>query len=264
MADAVRAVAETDDARATGREAETGGETFDPPDPVAAVACEANLEVIDVYVGEHPHELGDITLEWEAGGGEVLVRMTGDVDAHERALRAAVPHPKRLRVERAVRSNDELEDLIRRIADDHVALLEEGIEIDLLGADHEHGLVLVDLVAADEAAARACLFERYGNDVAVHVRTTAAELVAVAWQLFTERDGLLKVHYATDAVHELDRAELEEDAEEVRITVIEAQPTALRTPMHTTRSASVQLASPLGDRRVVDSVSGAIRSRWGG
>jgi len=94
----------------------------------------------------------------------------------------------------------------------------------------------------------------------VHLGDASTTVEPQAWQRYTADGHELALHYVSNAVFEPAGVEIEEWPDEVRATVLERVPVGAHTLVGATRSQSAALATPLGDRRVVDGLTGRPRS----
>ena len=94
-------------------------------------------------------------------------------------------------------------------------------------------------------------------------RDDGPEIRVVAWERYSQSDDEreLTVHYFTWTVNEPLGAEADEGLEDVRVTVRERWPGGIAVTLGSHRAATVHLAAPLGDRRVVDGATGQARPR---
>jgi hypothetical protein len=129
-----------------------------------------------------------------------------------------------------------------------------GIRWRSLGIDHRRAVVSVEVVADDAGAARAVLRERYGDRVDMTWLGRHASLVEeVSWgSWWLDADGRrIVVRYTSGPSREPLGATCDETDDAVRVTVRERVPVGGSEKMsQVTRYAEVELAEPLGDRRV--------------
>jgi hypothetical protein len=197
----------------------------------------------------------------EEHGGEYHVAFTGDLSAHRLALSELLPCAEVLHVHAARYAIAELLALQEQIADEVGALVAEGIHVCTMRPDRNEG-VKVALVAQDARRATAALRQRYGAAVTVdYLGSERTVRKTVAWRCYIaqENDRRLVIHYATNTCFEFERVERTEDANEVRLTVVERAPVGFQTMAGGARTATVRLRSAVGDRRVVDGSTGLPR-----
>jgi hypothetical protein len=217
-------------------------------------------EAAEPYIDAHRADFAGSWLGY--GVPEYHVGFARDAESHREALERIVPRPEVLRVHAFEYTEAELQALTDRITEDD-GLEAEGLRWLEVGIDEEANRVEVEAVAADAATAEAILTRRYGPAVkATWVGSSDVTVGEIPWQLWTadESGRSLTVHYVTFQAYELDRAELEETEDEVVVTVFVRMPYAVKT-IGANRQATVDLATPLAGRRVVDGATGRTRER---
>lgn len=225
----------------------------DVPDEIRVVA--------DEYLGRHPGLSGGTRLGWRNGRRALFVRVVSDVEHHRRVLAAL---SDRVVVEAALHSEAELEGIVECIERDRDDLLAAGIDLTSWGANPNDGIVEVDIVAADADRAQRTLTSRYGPLVCVVEWSPAwrAEKPR-AFGSWSAEGRMLEVFYGVGHNGEApERCEVIDGDDEIVITVIITDMIAgIQTLVGGYRrlSAQVQLAAPLGSRRVIDGSCGEPR-----
>jgi hypothetical protein len=220
-------------------------------------------ELVGPYIAQHPETFAGVWL----GAGlqpQYNVAFTADLDSHREAMLRLYPRPDVVRVHRAEYTKAELEEIADRISEDVDELAARGIKWMSVGPDDEANRVEVDVVGPDAQAGQAVLRELYGPSVVCSwLGADDTELIEVAWLRWTiDLSGrALTVHYQTMAAYEFAGVTLEEEEQEVRVTVLERAPVGAITALGATREATVQLEKPLGGRRLVDAATGRVRAR---
>jgi hypothetical protein len=215
---------------------------------------------VDPYVDKHRNDFAGI---WQKNGpAEYHVGFARNVEAHREALMRIVSDSDVLHVHAFEHTEAELQALADRITEDD-GLADEGLKRWGVGTDVEANRVAVEVAGRDAATAEAILTRRYGLAVSCEwLGPENATTEAVAWLLWTldESGRQLTVHYETWRAAEFVRTEHSEDEREVRVTVYVAVPHAVKA-IGRSFTATVELEAPLGDRRVVDGVTGRARER---
>jgi len=188
---------------------------------------------------------------------------TGDVAGvsgveHHRLVLAALSD--RVVVEAALHGEAELEGIVECIERDRDDLLAAGIDLTSWGANPNDGIVEVDIVAADADRAQRTLTSRYGPLVRVVEWWPAwrAEKPR-AFGSWSAEGRMLEVFYGVGHNGEApERCEVIDGDDEIVITDMIA---GIQTLVGGYRrlSAQVQLAAPLGSRRVIDGSCGEPR-----
>jgi hypothetical protein len=219
-------------------------------------------EAAQPYIEAHSAEFAGA---WRGDGvrAEQHLAFTGDIAAHRQALDALVPEADVLHVHPARFSEDELRALSYRIADDDEdALRAEGIVVRETGANVVTNRVEVGIVTDAPERAAEVLRERYGDTVEIEYASPATHYAdPVEWQCYElDSDSTsLTVWYWANPFIELDHSEVVEGAEEVRVTLFDRVPVGGVLLPATIRGVPVELAEPLGDRRVIDGMTGRVR-----
>ena len=197
-------------------------------------------------------ELRTHELEW---------RTDKEQDAAMAAQERRSPAPPRLSEGRVA----ELEALRERLDADVEAgeLDRAGVRVGAYWVDDDADAILVEAVVEDRDAAAAALAGRYGDAVRLDATATPDELVGPEpWQLWEEPEpGVLALHYIANTAYAFERADVDEGPDQVRVTLYERAPGMVSTMAATTRSATVTLGAPVGDRAVLDGATGRRRER---
>jgi hypothetical protein len=219
-------------------------------------------ERVEQYVADHAADaFGGL---WVGPRKTVHVAFARDADHHAAALAARLPEDDRpwVDVVPVARTERELEAVMDRLDRDHDELEALGIRMDAFGPDVVENVVVVDALVDHPDRARRLLAERYGDAVRASLATPDQLVEAVAWQLYDEPEpGHVTVRYAANAAYVLERVDVDETADAIRITVHERAPGVVSTLAGTTRTATVELSGPVGDRPVIDGATGRRRDR---
>jgi hypothetical protein len=138
-----------------------------------------------------------------------------------------------------------------------------GAQLIAVGVDVSANLVEVCARGPDGQALAGRLAERYGDRVRLVWEGPDGErIVPVSWQVWDaapEDQQLVTIGWQTNSAYRFERAEVEETADSVQITVFEAQPAGFVTLAGAGRAAEVRLQAPVGTRRIIDTVTGRPR-----
>jgi hypothetical protein len=129
--------------------------------------------------------------------------------------------------------------------------------------DETENVIYLKGTGSDEAAAAAWLAERYGDRVRLTWEPDEA-LRKVSWQVWEpspEDPCAVTVRWQTLPANRLERVEAAETPEAVRITVFEMQFKGMNLTSAEYRESVVHLDAPIGDRRILDGVTGRERPR---
>jgi hypothetical protein len=216
---------------------------------------------VSPYLDRHR---ADVAGQWlEYGRGAYHVGFARNVESHRDALARHVPQPGVLHVHAFEYAEAELEAIADRVVDEADELAAEGLAWMGSDIDVQANRVEVEVAGADADTATAILMSRFGPAVKCDWQGPEdTRVTPVAWQLWTidESERLLTAHFGTWAAAKVERAECEEDADEVRVTVFVRLPGSMKT-IGGHFEATVELAQPLGQRRVVDGLTGRVRQR---
>jgi hypothetical protein len=184
----------------------------------------------------------------------ILVRLTRDRAKHQRALRRLVRYPRLLRTRRVALSERDLSRLQDRI--DWEAAERDGFFISTSGPDIDTTTVELELIT-ERTDAAAYFREHYGPRV---------RAIVIATELYSPRctnlwdyvaDGTrLTIGWEAGGGAKFDHAEVVETDERVTVGVVVQSFNGVQTADSARADHVIELASPLGDRRVVDATTG--------
>ena len=188
----------------------------------------------------------------------LLARFTRDVSRHLAALKQRSPMPDNLRAKRVTYSQQALSRAQDRVGRDDDALEAAGFHVQSTGHDISRNVVVVDL-ATRRTDARAYFAQRYGRRVKPVVRAKDPTVVECATAVTFERSPdpqTLTIGYDSGGGATFERLELTETADQVEVGVVERASSGPRTADYERGRTTITLASPLGDRPVIDARSG--------
>ena len=231
---------------------------FDEQARIDALISEAQ-DAAEPYLKQHAEDFAGDWLGY--GRPEYHVAFARNVEEHRAALARLVPRAEVLHVHSSTHTRAELRELQDRIFDDRDELAAAGVKLIEGGIDVETNLIELGIAAPDPDAAAALIRSRYGPAVTCEwLGQDDTEAGPAPWMLWSldASERLLTVHFKSASEAVLDRATVSEDEREVRVTVY------VRTPhivvaIDKSLQATVELAQPLGNRRVVDGATGRVR-----
>lgn len=212
------------------------------------------------YLHRHPRIDGGVWMGWRDGRRMLCVGLVGDADSHKAALsRLGGDRVAFEPVPRTVRELDALQD---RISADVRKLDAEGFRLLSSMPDPQRGVVRVDLVGGDDAAAaQRHLAARYGEAVAVawHGPSRYRE-VPHPFGSWTSEGRLLRVFFGFDRGERRGSARvIEESGERIVIALSCLRPVGTVFADPGRHHADVELREPVGDRVVIDTSAGVPR-----
>jgi hypothetical protein len=225
-----------------------------------AVIAES-ADTVEAYVDAHADVHAGSWIEWNDNEPTFVVAFVDDLERHARVL----DFP-RVRLTQRARTLRELQPIAEEIVLGQLeGKVPPGTEWPGAGVDVVDNVVEVCGVGPDERAAAAWLAHRYGDRVRLTWCGSAEpRVVPVSWQVWeasAHDPHLVTVRWTMNSAYEVARVEVQEDADSVEIAVFERIPSGMTTMAGAYRSAEVQLGEPLGERRVLDSVTGRARPR---
>jgi hypothetical protein len=225
----------------------------------------ANLELgpdAERYLASHPGLAGGISHEGDwPNKPYLLIRLTRDRELHEPKLKALARYPDQLRVIEVDNSEQDLTAIADRIGDDDDELEREGFTLSTVGADTGENAVVVELITRRADAAE-FFAERYGPVKVEVVARETHSVVCTRATGYTPSDNGLIIRWDTGGGTQLVRIEVTEHADRVEVAVIERVWNGVVTADLIRAGEEVELAQPLGDRKVIDKATGRRLRIW--
>lgn len=239
-------------------------------DEASAFECrrtvlEENAAALRRHLATHPDaSYAGIWFQW-SGEDAVCVAFTDRCEEQLVRLRRAAPHPEAVKVVPARYTLAELECVADRIGGERVQRGPGDPEVVSVAIYENTNTVCVEVIADDVERTRRQLIARFGEALEVEVvGSITTEVEVVPWSRYEpDADGrALTLYYGTNGFYTFERTWSEETDREVVVAVEERVPVGPVKLPGANRTARVELASPLGERRVVDAADGRLRTLY--